>query len=127
MQTNKQTCLLQISQRGVTEQAKGCIGARILIELASKASSVGMCKGPLIQLEKYFSKFDNCFCDTKQIQSPSGDSVTEGSGRTVTAKDPLIELSAVADMRSHPHCDFAVCDDVSSETGLSTLVYKENK
>lgn len=66
-------------------------------------------KKPLIQFEKCFSESDNCCCDTKWIQFPFGDSVTEGSRLTVTAKDPLIELSAAAvgkkaDMRSGPPC-----------------------
>lgn len=57
---------------------------------------------PLIQFEKYLSESDSRFCDTKWVQFPFGDSVTVGSRRTVTAKDPLIELSVVADMRSGP-------------------------
>lgn len=60
-------------------------------------------KRPLIQFEKYFSESDNCFCDAKWIQFPFGDRVTEGSRRTVTAKDWLIELSPVSDIRpSYP-------------------------
>lgn len=60
-------------------------------------------QGSLIQFEKCVSECDNCFCGSEWIEFPCGDSVTLGSGRTVTVKDPLIELSAVADMTSSLH------------------------
>lgn len=101
--------LLQISQHRVTERAKGCNLAMFptLEENSNRADIKGIiCRHlerPLIQFEKYFSESDNCFCDTEWIQFPFGNSVTAGSRRTVTAKVSLIELSAVADIRSsHP-------------------------
>lgn len=98
-------------QHRVTEQVKRCNLATFptMEEYSNRADIKGIiCRHlekPLIQFEKYLSESDNCFCDTQWIQLTFGDSVTEGSRRTVKAKNRLIELSTVkkADMRSRLH------------------------